>query len=224
MSRAHAAARCVARKAESEAAPRDFYPTPPWVSRWFGNRFLERGDWVWECACGDGAMSRALAEFASAVFSSDIADYGFEDAAVIDFLERKRLPLATDWIVSNPPFSRAEEFCRHALAMQKKNRDLNVAFLARVQFVEGKARHSLFAAHPPLICFHSGRINFWKGTLRPECKSAHAHAWFVWHAQASPRRDDKGGVEWISPTAKADWTRPGDYDDKGKGEILPLVA
>ena len=52
-------ARCVARKAEGDVSPRDFYPTPPWVSRSLALLIgLRAGDVVWEPACGDGAMAR----------------------------------------------------------------------------------------------------------------------------------------------------------------------
>ena len=55
----------------------DFYPTPPWATRALLAHETFIGN-VWEPACGDGAMSRVLADAGLRVESSDVNDYGFD--------------------------------------------------------------------------------------------------------------------------------------------------
>lgn len=53
----------------------DFYPTPPWASRALLSYEEFTGD-IWECACGDGAMSNVLEETGQTIISSDKYDRG----------------------------------------------------------------------------------------------------------------------------------------------------
>src|SRR4051812_20502286 len=77
----------------------DFYPTPRWAT--FALIESERfaGD-VWECACGDGAMSAVLGETGNQVISSDLYDRGFGEVGH-DFLRTGR---TAPNIVTNPPY------------------------------------------------------------------------------------------------------------------------
>ena len=71
-------------------------------------RIIEKfkGD-IWECACGDGAMSRVLGVTGcSPVFSSDLYERGYGKTGV-DFLNTTR---TADNIVTNPPYNCAEGF------------------------------------------------------------------------------------------------------------------
>src|SRR5437763_3645101 len=66
----------------------DFYPTPRWATFALIESESFRGD-VWECACGDGAMSEVLRESGNAVISSDLYDRGFGEVGH-DFLHTDR--------------------------------------------------------------------------------------------------------------------------------------
>ena len=61
----------------------DFYPTPEWATRALIDSERFDGD-IWECACGDGAMSTVLESNGSYVFSSDLYDRGYGETG-IDF-------------------------------------------------------------------------------------------------------------------------------------------
>src|ERR1044071_4511210 len=82
----------------------DFFPTPRWATFALieSEKFI--GD-IWECACGDGAMSRVLEECGS-VYSSDLYKRGYGDHG-LDFLEPSR---SADNIITNPPYNCAEGF------------------------------------------------------------------------------------------------------------------
>src|SRR5690348_14245706 len=57
----------------------DFFPTPAWATHaLLENERFERE--VWECACGDGAMSRVLESRALPVISSDLYARGYGES------------------------------------------------------------------------------------------------------------------------------------------------
>ena len=66
----------------------DYFPTPRWATFALIENEKFTGD-IWECACGDGAMSRVLEETNCPVVSSDLYDRGFGEAGY-DFLTTER--------------------------------------------------------------------------------------------------------------------------------------
>src|SRR3954452_14055347 len=83
----------------------DYFPTPRWATFALIDNEKFAGD-IWECACGDGAMSRVLAQTGSATPSSDLFDRGYGEIG-IDFVSAHR-PM--DNIITNPPYNSAEGF------------------------------------------------------------------------------------------------------------------
>src|ERR1700730_18517224 len=75
----------------------DFFPTPAWATFALVENERFSGD-VWECACGDGAMSRVLEQASRSVFSSDLYPRGYGNVG-LDFLDPAR---SADNIVTNP--------------------------------------------------------------------------------------------------------------------------
>ena len=62
----------------------DFFPTPAWATYALIDNEKFSGE-IWESACGDGAMSRVLAQTGCNVLSSDLHNRGYGDVG-IDFL------------------------------------------------------------------------------------------------------------------------------------------
>src|ERR1700682_3386122 len=81
----------------------DFFPTPSWATHALVDNEAFKGD-IWECACGDGSMSRVLETVSQKVFSSDLYKRGYGKSG-IDFLNPDR---AAANIVTNPPYNCAE--------------------------------------------------------------------------------------------------------------------
>jgi hypothetical protein len=54
----------------------DFFPTPRWATFALIDHEAFKGN-IWECACGDGAMSRVLEQAVRSVYSSDLYERGF---------------------------------------------------------------------------------------------------------------------------------------------------
>ena len=91
----------------------EFFPTPVWATFALIDNEKFNGE-IWECACGDGAMSRVLEQTGQPVRSSDLYDRGYGEADV-DFLHAKR---TADNIVTNPPYNCAEGFVASGLNLQ----------------------------------------------------------------------------------------------------------
>lgn len=151
----------------------DFYPTPEWATTaLIENEFFD-GD-IWECACGDGAMSEILKKTGSAVYSSDLFDRGYGETGV-DFLNSQR---RSNNIVTNPPYNSAEAFVQRASELS----DAKFAFLLRLAFLEGANRQKkIFNVLPPSrVWIFSERITFYPRNVEVKGSGTTAYAWFVW--------------------------------------------
>jgi hypothetical protein len=151
----------------------DFYPTPKWATHVLADNENFDGD-IWECACGDGAMSNILLEKGYDVTSSDLYDRGYGTAGV-DFLKENRV---VDNIITNPPFHSAEAFVHAGLRQTRKK----VALLLRLAFLESAGRQkTIFSETPPsTVWIFSERITFYPSGSVRKGSGTTAYAWFVW--------------------------------------------
>ena len=169
----------------------DFFPTPRWATFALIENERFEGD-IWECACGDGAMSRVLEETGCRVPSSDLYDRGYGDAGV-DFLTVTR---QADNIITNPPYNSAEGF----VANGAKRARHKFALLLRLAFLEGAKRaRTIFTECPPSrVWVFSERITFYPVGVEVKGTGTTAYAWFVWD------KDAPSGTElrWFKPGYK----------------------
>ena len=171
-------------------ADHDYYATDPRAMELLleHERFSEN---VWECACGEGHLSRVLTEHGYRVSSTDLIDRGYGMSGV-DFLTYTDSVDAD--IVTNPPYKYAKEFAEHAVELVTDGH--KVAMFLRLSFLEGKSRRELFDRYPPKhIYVSSGRLLCAKnGDFDSGGGGAVAHAWFVWEKgfQGEPT------VRWIN--------------------------
>jgi len=170
----------------------DFFPTPTWATFALIDNERLSGD-VWECACGDGAMSKVLEQGARDVASSDLYDRGYGDPGV-DFLKTKR---KADNIVTNPPYNAAEGFVRNGAKLAKRK----FALLLRLAFLEGANRaNTIFAQTPPSrVWVFSERITFYPAGAVRQGSGTTAYAWFVWDKDAPSGTE----LKWFKPGYKA---------------------
>jgi len=170
----------------------DFFPTPRWATFALVDNERFVGD-MWECACGDGAMSRVLEETGAPVFSSDLYARGYGEPG-LDFLSPVRL---ADNIVTNPPYNCAEGFVASGVAHARRK----FALLLRLAFLEGANRaNTIFARTPPSrVWVFSERITFYPAGAERKGSGTTAYAWFVWD------KDSPSGTElkWFKPGYKA---------------------
>lgn len=138
-------------------------------------------------------MARAMAEYFTQVYASDVHDYGFGEVA--DFMHDA--DRRADWIITNPPFRLAEQFARAAIDRSY----IGAALLVRTAFLEGCGRHSgLFTPHPPSdILQFVERVPMHKGRLVRNGSTATAYCWVVWR---KTERKSQTRFHWLAPCRK----------------------
>ena len=157
----------------------DYYATDPVAME----LLLDRESFspnVWECACGEGHLSKVLQARGYNVWSTDLIDRGFGQSGV-DFL--KSDIIFDGDIITNPPYKYAKEFVRKAIESVTEGH--KVVMLLKLQFLEGRARRELLDTYPPKYIYVStNRICCCKnGDFSPEQRknySAQAYAWYIW--------------------------------------------
>jgi hypothetical protein len=170
----------------------DFFPTPAWATYALIHNEQFKGD-IWECACGDGAMSHVLEQTAKSVFSSDLYQRGYGETG-LDFLTAERT--ATN-IITNPPYNSAEGFVAAGL----RQIESKLALLLRLAFLEGGNRaNTIFSQTPPSrVWVFSERITFYPAGVEPKGTGTTAYAWFVWDTDAPSRTE----IRWLKPGYRA---------------------
>ena len=123
----------------------DFYATPEEVTVALldfleSKNLISPGCLIWEPACGSGAMTEVMLNRGYGVLGTDLYP---QDPGIAgeDFLKSRN---PCNWIITNPPFSKATEFITHALELGKP-----CAFLLKSQFWHAKSRLDLFRENPP---------------------------------------------------------------------------
>lgn len=180
---------------EEERETNDYYATDPKaIEMLLEHETFEH--YVWECACGEGHLSKILIDKGFDVRSTDIVDRGFRDTEIVDFLNVSKKDVIKDVlrdIITNPPYKYAKEFVEHALDISTYG--VKVAMFLKLTFLEGKARKKLFEKYPPKTVYvFSNRIKCAKnGNFAETGSSAVAYAWFVWEKGFN----GKPTIEWI---------------------------
>ncbi len=156
---------------EKDRMDNDFYSTPEIATLELLKRESFKGS-ILEPCCGTGAISKVLErELKTKVTSKDLVDRGYGE--VLDFsLETSRY----DNIITNPPFKIAQQMVEKAISLSDK-----VAFLMKIQFLEGKKRKALFDKNPPArVYVFSYRLPYMRGDDKQATSSAMCLAWYVW--------------------------------------------
>lgn len=136
---------------DHDRVPHDYYATDPKAVE----MLLELEQFapvIWEPACGEGHISKVLQAHGHEVISTDLIYRGFGDPEPLDFLKETLDGFDGD-IITNPPYSLAQDFVQTAIDTVKLGR--KVAMFLKIQFLEGKKRFALFEKSPPpnRLCF-----------------------------------------------------------------------
>jgi len=178
----------------------DDFPTPPWATRALLEHVIhdkatlaERN--CLEPACNRGFMSRSLEEYFSKVISHDVFPYGY--GTIGDFTKLSMEANSVDWVITNPPFRRAEDFIKRGLEVAR----YGVAMLTRTTFIESVGRYErLFSVNPPTkIAQFVERVPMVKGRLDKKASTATGYCWLVWEKDLQA----KSQLVWIPPCRKA---------------------
>jgi hypothetical protein len=170
----------------------DFFPTPAWATHALIDNEEFEGE-IWECACGDGAMSDVLETTGNKVISSDLINRGYGEGDHDFLVSWRRAPN----IVTNPPYNAAEGFVRSGLERAEKK----FALLLRLAFLEGANRQrTIFTDAPPSrVWVFSERITFYPAGAMQKGTGTTAYAWFVWDKDALGSTE----LKWLKPGYKS---------------------
>jgi len=116
----------------------EFYPTPPEVTFALLRELnIPENCTIWEPACGEMDMVDEMRKWGYRVYATDLT-------TGVDFLAQTEC--TADWIITNPPFSRSEEFIERCAAFGRP-----FALLLKSQYWHAAKRQELFKKHPPSV-------------------------------------------------------------------------
>lgn len=167
---------------EKEREENDYYATDPHSLKIFLEALkrdeIELHKNIWECACGEGHLSRVLEDEGYYVYSSDLIDRGYTDN-LIDFLEVQEKDLKTD-ILTNPPYKYAQDFVNKGLQIIEGG--YFVVMLLKIQFLEGQKRQELFKQkNLKYVYVNSSRQTCYiNGDMSKKMSSASCYCWYIW--------------------------------------------
>lgn len=133
---------------------------------------------IWECACGEGNLSKPLKEYGYNVYSTDLIDRGYQDET-LDFLESDNKWFGD--IITNPPFKHTTEFILKSLdSIDYGNK---VAMFLKINYLSGIKRYKeIYSKYPPLkVYVFTGRLACSKNNEASGFKNnAMDYCWMIW--------------------------------------------
>lgn len=154
----------------------DFYATEPKAIRELLKVYNEFNNNIWECCCGQGHLSEELKSNGYDVMSSDKINRNYGNVIdIFDIKENNRD------VITNPPYKIAKEVIEHLLNISDKN--IIIAMLLKVQFLEGKGRKDFFKKYPmKYLYISSSRIRTCKNGDFEKYKNVNsiAYGWYIW--------------------------------------------
>lgn len=162
---------------EEEREINDYYATEPKAVKLLLE--LEKIDGtIWECACGEGHLSKEMERLGYDVISTDLVWRGYGDG-VYDFLDSKNTGKTNFNIITNPPFIVANDFIKKGIEVLGKGKKM--ALFLPIRYLEGKTRGDIFKDYPPYRIYISrSRLMTAKNGNFNDVHSAVGYAWFVW--------------------------------------------
>lgn len=169
----------------------DFYATNPMAVEMLFDSYKPKfsGNKLLEPSVGQGHIVKGIEKVFPDKFeitSVDITDRGVPNVIVHDYLTWQTNE-KFDLIITNPPFSLAEAFCRKSMDLLSAGGI--VAMFLKIQFLEGSGRKQFFTQFPPkYIYVFRNRMATWNNGQEYDTSSGKpkawsttmCHAWFVW--------------------------------------------
>jgi hypothetical protein len=167
-------------RALTKRHPFDAYSTPAWVTEAIAREIVWGKDpFVLEPCCGEHAITRVI----QPRYTEHVVEFDIQRGT--DFLEEDMSAWPRfDFVITNPPFTYAQEFVDKSLKVANC-----VIMLLRLNFLASRQRKEWWQKHPPTaIHVLTKRPSFTgKGT------DATDYAWFVWDTTGRQKR----GLYWL---------------------------
>jgi hypothetical protein len=143
-----------------ERVENDYYATPYSATEMLLNNVEFNGDFLEPCVGGGHIVDVLKKYYDSEITCSDIVNRGYSNTIIADFLIHN-FNRKFDNIVTNPPYSLAQEFLEKG--MEVINDGGKIAMFLKIQFLEGAKRKEMFKKYPPkYIYVFSKRQNPWR--------------------------------------------------------------
>lgn len=166
----------------SERVKDDFYTTPKIaVDKLFSE--LEKlniilPNIIIEPSVGTGSIAFPFCEKGYFVMGFDITNRGFPNTNIVDWLTVSRPDIDNLAIVANFPYNKIQEHTEHSLSLLNNGEYL--IELAKIQFLEGKARRKMFDKNPPkYVLVFSERIKCLANNENKGGSSAICFCWYI---------------------------------------------
>ena len=122
----------------------------------------------------------------------DIVDRGFPNTNVFDWLKVSRPDVDNLAVVANFPYKDIQKHTEHSLSILKDGEYL--ISLAKIQFLEGKARREMFDKFPPkYVLVFSERIKCLANGVDNGSSSAICFCWYIFEKGY----DGMPMIDWI---------------------------
>ena len=167
---------------ESERVKDDFYTTPKIA---VDKLFLELEKLkinlpkiIIEPSVGTGSIAIPFLQKGYSIIGFDIIDRGFPNTNIADWLTVSRPEIDNLAIVANFPYNKIQDHTEHSLSLLKDGEYL--IELAKIQFLEGKARREMFNKNPPkYVLVFSERIKCLANGENVGGSSAICFCWYI---------------------------------------------
>lgn len=177
------------RKSGHARIPAELYQTPSWVLDVLAEHVALDRLTIWEPACGEGKMVRALEAHGAIVFATDALDHGFEPMRCrFDFTGDGHVINSHHGIVTNPPYGpqgrTAEKFIERGIERLQPGGFM--ALLLQADFDSAGGRKRLFTDCPEFAgrIVLNRRIVWFEPEPREDGKKpsgpSQNHTWFLW--------------------------------------------
>lgn len=184
----------------------DDYPTPDWVIRAIA--FHVAGARVLDPCCGAGAVLDVFAERGCVVSGIELSPERADEARAKRHEVVTADALAVEWpqadlIITNPPYSHAQEFAEKAIASVAPGG--TVALLLRLGFLAGKKRLGFHRANGSSVYVLSSRPSFVKSvscSWKPKCG---------WHVMLDLDADPPKSCEGCGGSVSVNTTDSSEY-------------
>lgn len=160
----------------------DFYETPKVATCTMLNNINIPDDvTLWECSCGEGAISKILEKiYPGKVLSTELSTerYGIGGVNFLTDAEKYK-PEGRFWLVTNPPFKLANDFVRKGFEIGAER----IIFMLRFNYLEsGKVREDILNnGHLLRVLLMKERLKMYPfGWTGVKGTATQNHAWFIW--------------------------------------------
>ena len=168
-----------------ERVEEDYYATPYNSTQALLDNVKFEGKFLEPCV-GGGHIQEVIKKYYpnNEIIGYDLVDRGYPNTIVSNYLTNDFGKDKYDSIITNPPYSLAQEFLEKSMSIINKNG--KIAMFLKIQFLEGIARKEMFNKYPPkyVYVFTKRQNPLRNGSPVDENGKAWAStmcfAWFVW--------------------------------------------